>query len=46
LAGHLHPFVFHDHFRLLGVPVACSCRVRQTHSHLSSRAKNRQVPGF
>ncbi len=39
LARHVHPCVFHDHFRLLGVPAACSCGVRRTHSRLSSEPK-------
>ncbi len=39
LARHVHPCVFHDHFRLLGVPAACSCGVWPTHSRLSSEPK-------
>ncbi|CAK9197513.1 unnamed protein product [Sphagnum troendelagicum] len=39
LARHVHPCVFHDHFRLLGVLAACSCGVRRTHSRLSSEPK-------
>ncbi len=39
LARHVHPYVFHDHFRLLGVPAACSCGVQRTHSRLSSEPK-------
>jgi hypothetical protein len=39
LARHGHPCIFHDHFRLLGVPTACSCGVQQTHYRLSNEPK-------
>jgi hypothetical protein len=30
LVEHLYPCIFHDHFRLVGVPAACSYGVRRT----------------